>query len=412
MNSDHFHISFTATGDIASTLFNDAEELFTLLNRLRASNDRLYASGLQGSFVDEMQTRSGQIENQLRLLAEEIDEAGRDLLTVVEWARQLDTDAALLLGSYSSRMIAAIGVAAGGSMPRAEQIADSITRLQSVRGSLLAQLQQVEQQMNAPLPGLLNRVFGVHDDYQQMHTNLSASLAQVDQRIVELQTELATPPSSQPVVSPISEAGLLQPLAVDQPAETAVTPQDSPAQAVSTTTVRNQFIYQYDGRGNDTYACSLYSQAAVLEAMGFSFDEELIEARDLGLREGWYKEGGGSTGLGQPFAANNIPYEEYGFHDRTITPEAALDRLESELTAGNYAVLNIDAPKLSAYRGEVVGGHSIWVTGIRTDADGFTTHIIANDSYWGETREYPVDEFLTAWGSQFNYYGVFARNPE
>ncbi|MBN1566148.1 MAG: hypothetical protein JXA10_20085, partial [Anaerolineae bacterium] len=63
--------------------------------------------------------------------------------------------------------------------------------------------------------------------------------------------------------------------------------------------------YWHDQRWaeGDFYACALYAQASVLEALGYDFAAELAAARDLGQRDRWYAPDQGAIGLGQPLRA-------------------------------------------------------------------------------------------------------------
>lgn len=168
--------------------------------------------------------------------------------------------------------------------------------------------------------------------------------------------------------------------------------------------------YWHDQRyvAGDAYACALYAQASVMAALGLDFAEELAEARALGQRDNWFDPEQGAIGLGQPLYANGIRYQSFGSPlDETLTAERALYRLMRELSAGRFAIANVDATRLSYYRGSAIVRHTLWVTGLRLDARGRVTHVITNDSYRGPAVEYPVDEFMAAWASEFNFYAIF-----
>ncbi len=174
--------------------------------------------------------------------------------------------------------------------------------------------------------------------------------------------------------------------------------------------------YWHDQRWNpeDSYACALYAQASVMEALGYSFADALEDARALGLRDHWYDPNQGTIGLGQPLRVWGIPFEVYGSPIRSpIAPQRAMARLELELLAGHYPIVNVDAWQLSAYRGSAVRWHTLWITGIRLDAAGRPTAVIANDSLRGAAVEYAPGEFLAAWGSDaFNFYAIFVHTPD
>ncbi len=172
--------------------------------------------------------------------------------------------------------------------------------------------------------------------------------------------------------------------------------------------------YWHDQRweAQDNYACALYAQASVLEALGYDFPQELAAARELGLRDGWYAPGVGTIGLGQPLRAHGIAFDVFGTSiGGEITRREALIRLVRGLLAGDYVLANLDATQLAYYRGSSIIWHTLWVTGIRLSASGAV--IIANDSYRGAAVEYPLDEFLDAWGQEsLNYYAIFVHPTE
>jgi hypothetical protein len=175
--------------------------------------------------------------------------------------------------------------------------------------------------------------------------------------------------------------------------------------------------YWHDQRweSQDSYACALYAQASVLHALGYDFAEELRAARELGLRDGWYSPTTGAIGLGQPLRARGVRFEAFGTSvGGTITRRDALYRLRRALAVGQYAIVNLNAARLSYYRDSGVIWHTIWVTGLAMDANGEITTVIANDSLRGAAVEYPVNEFLDAWGHEsLNYYAIFVspRRP-
>jgi hypothetical protein len=280
--------------------------------------------------------------------------------------------------------------------------------LERIRADMLAQVNDIDQQLSNPLYNTVYQLMGIQDDYQAIRTGLLASIAGIDTKLADLQGEReqlqlaveASPPQRSGFAELLETPSI--PVVVADPPPQPSTIGDPQALAQY---VRNQNLVR-----GDSHACSLYAQTGVMAAMGYDFDTELQNARVLGVQDKWYTPGQGSSGLGQPFAAKGIPYEIYGF-DAGIASEAALNKLESELQAGHYPVISLDATKLSAYNGTGVVGHTIWITGVELDANGETTHIIANDSFWGKSTSYPVAEFMTAWGSQFSYYAAFARNP-
>jgi hypothetical protein len=170
--------------------------------------------------------------------------------------------------------------------------------------------------------------------------------------------------------------------------------------------------YWHDQRWvpGDAYACALYAQASVMHAQGYDFQAELDAMRALGQRDGWYDPRRGAIGLGQPFRARAIPYRSFGSPlDDSLTHDRALYRLMRELSAGRYVIVNVDAQILPYYHGSAIQWHTLWITGLRLDAAGRVTTIIANDSYRGPAVAYAVEDFLDAWASDFNYYGIFVQ---
>ncbi|HEX3051589.1 MAG TPA: hypothetical protein VHP83_13090 [Aggregatilineaceae bacterium] len=172
-----------------------------------------------------------------------------------------------------------------------------------------------------------------------------------------------------------------------------------------------QFLARFwHSQGEDVYGCALVAQASVLEALGYDFAAELDAMRELGQRDGWYDPNVGTIGLGQPLRAHDIPFDVFGTSLAAgLTPERALYELKRQLSAGRYAIVNLDAQQLAYYFGSAVRFHTVWVTGIRQDQNGNVISIITNDSLRGPLIEYPVAEFLAAWASQFNYYANFVH---
>ncbi|MCD4685503.1 MAG: hypothetical protein K8S97_06170 [Anaerolineae bacterium] len=175
----------------------------------------------------------------------------------------------------------------------------------------------------------------------------------------------------------------------------------------------SQFWHDQRWTEGDYYACALYAQASLLESFGYAFAAELAAARELGIAQEWYADDEGAQGLGQPLRAHGIAFVVHGSPDvPPILPERALWRLQLALSAGQSVIVNIDAPELAYYRGSHIKWRTIWITGLRLDAHGLPAHIVANDSYRGPAVEYPVEEFLRAWGNElFNYYGIFVTPP-
>jgi hypothetical protein len=410
--NDFVRIAFSNTEWGGKTLLGDSESLSQVLDHLHHANDDLTNTGLQGRFLDDLLARWGRIESALGIVADEMYETGQDLLIVVERFRCLDAECAALFYSQATNWLINLPAAGGLENPsmRLDHVERSIGAFQRIRADILKQLNEIDQQLDNPLYSTLYRLTGVHDDYESIRANLSASIAQIDNKLAVLQSEhealqlaveIAPPPLhgfAELIQSPATPLVLV----VDPP------PAPSQPSTIGDPQALEQYVHNQNLVKGDSHACSLYAQTGVMAAMGYDFNTELQNVRVLGSEDKWYTPGQGSSGLGQPFAAKGIPYETYGF-DAHIESDAALNKLESELQAGHYPVVSLDATKLSIYKGTGVAGHTIWITGAELDANGETTHIIANDSFWGKSVSYPVGEFMNAWGSQFNYYAVFAQ---
>jgi hypothetical protein len=442
MNENIF-IIFSLTQEAALGINADSQAMHDLFQKLQFAINGLYASGLQGAFVESFDTRCTEILNRLRYLRDETDESGRDLLAVVEILRQLDTQCALRFDTYSHEMIDGMGripVAAGGAYVgdanRLIVIDDSILRLRRIQESIRNHIADIDLQLQNKLGSLISSLFGY--DYEEMRAELVNSLARTETRIDELIAErtqieqtLANDVSLTEDQPSIQTNPLIGPNPVNINASITSAANFVGRSENLQSPTRRQYSYQYTGKGNDRLACALYSQVAVLEALGHNFDQELIEARELGLigadgkrgtEDDWFSETGAAEGLGQPFAANNIPYETYWGQQppngETITRESALNKLRSEIEAGNYPVLTFDAQQLSDFStgsrsDQAVKGHAAWIVGLQVNDTGEITDVIANDSHWGEIKYYPVDEFISAWGHPgYDYYAVFARKPD
>jgi len=305
---------------------------------------------------------------------------------------------------------------AGGSAAYRLGIVDfALAALQRMEVQMLTHLEDIERQMQNPIGNLLNAWWG--NDYAQMHDELAESLDANTTRMIELQIERAAIVQTLATTDvPVSSSdAVLEVPSQEGSSEVPSIPQTEPTHIIGipehlTSPVRRQ--YNHEGMETDLNGCSLFAQAAVMEAMGYDFEDELLDARKQGIEDKWYSASEGATGLGQPFAANNIPYETFGFDEKNeITAEDALTRLRNELEEGHYAVVNFDATQIAAFDNQHVEGHTVWIVGLQTDESGNPSHVIANDSHWGAIQTYPIEEFMAAWASDFKYYAVFAHPP-
>lgn len=350
--ADYIQLTFSITEETAQLLQQDAATIDDVLSELQRAMAALLSTGLRGAFLDQLQERFDHLLAQLRLLCDESAEAGRDLATVVAMARELDTECALHFDIYSTGLIAELGsspIAAGGGTvanpDRLLAIDEAIIRLRRIQESTRKHIADIDKQLqNSRFGSWISAAFGY--DYHQMRGDLSDSLARTDARIHELEAERVQVEAGLVTASDMAAVSEIQ--AIDETIDRAAQPeaeQPAPDGFIGNaenleSPARRQYSYQYDVNRNDTYACALYAQAAVMEGMGYNFDEELRAARALGEEEGWFTESGGSTGLGQPLAARNIPYEQYWGEPENgtelISRDDALIKLQSELEAGHY----------------------------------------------------------------------------
>lgn len=89
---DQFLMQFATTEGYASALRGNGESMQDILVRLQNASQYLYSGGLGGAFLADLQSRTQWMVDQLRQIADETSEAGRDLQTVVEWARRVDEE--------------------------------------------------------------------------------------------------------------------------------------------------------------------------------------------------------------------------------------------------------------------------------------------------------------------------------
>jgi len=99
---DQFFIEFAPAEGCASVLRSGGESLQDLQMRLQNTSNFLYSSGLEGAFLADLQSRTQRMVDQLRQIADETSEAGRDLQTVVEWSRRVDEECRLRFEQFSA----------------------------------------------------------------------------------------------------------------------------------------------------------------------------------------------------------------------------------------------------------------------------------------------------------------------
>lgn len=411
-NGDFFNIHFATGEHVSQEMLGKATVFEEIVRQLDRNLTALYDSGLQGRFLAALMGRSSVLLNELRRVTDELAEAGRDLQTVVEWARLLDAQTALTWMRGDELWLPD----SGGGAERLDHITTSINRLQLLQHTLREQLGEVRRQKDSRLNALL----GLRDDYEAMENQLEDTLARNEARVAQLQLEQAT----------LEQQALDQ--SVDQdPAQTEsgfgkILREQPRFNTVADTPPRYTDFRHRQYATGDTYGCVLYAQASVLEAMGFDFEETLNAGRAEGVSEGWYDntsaDGDPASGsqywaLGDMFESNSVPFERMGGTTEWSGSEipdqnAALQRLESELQHGHFPVVSFMATEVALYKGGNVNGHTVWVTGIERDATGQIESIVVNCSHFGKQITIPANEFLNGWGPpHFNYQAVFARRP-
>jgi uncharacterized protein YukE len=93
--ADHLKIVFSETEAAGRGFNQDAGWMSDTTQRLRNATDRLYGSGLRGSFVNTLDVRLDDFFRTLRYLCDEVNEMGDDLRAVADMAQQVDHRAAL-----------------------------------------------------------------------------------------------------------------------------------------------------------------------------------------------------------------------------------------------------------------------------------------------------------------------------
>lgn len=399
-SNDFFHLHFLPGETTSQEFAYAAGTLDERAQQVDRAVAVLFESGLRGTFVAAFQDRSARLLQTLRTLADEVAEAGSDLRTVVERARLLDAQIALQWMQGGGLL-----ADSGGGAGRLAHVGSSIARLETLQTDLRAKLAHVQRQKDSPV----NTLLGLRDDYAAMEMQLSDTISRNEARLEQLRLEQQALGRDAVQVESGFAKLLREPPGV-HPQVTAV-----PSYA--------DYSHRQYATG-DTYGCTLYAQASVMEAMGFDFTETLDAGRSEGVEEGWYDntsaDGDPASGtqfwaLGDMFESNGVPVERMGgtadWSGHTLPDqEAALERLQSELQRGRFPVVSFMATEVALYDGQHVNGHTVWVTGVETDAQGVVTSIVANDSHFGRQVTLPADQFVRGW-SEFKYQAVFARQP-
>ncbi len=112
--SDQIIIAFSETERVAQSLTQAGDNLFATHERLASSIETLYASGLQGAFLDLFVNNNRMLLNTLNTLAAETLESGTDLLRTVTNFRALDAECAAMFASYGLTGFSGGGGGGGG----------------------------------------------------------------------------------------------------------------------------------------------------------------------------------------------------------------------------------------------------------------------------------------------------------
>jgi len=89
---DYLHIEFSPVEQMGHGFVRNAQEVRQITGRLESAIEDLYASGLRGSFVGNLNARCQGIFSAFRLYSDKNDEIGEELLAFVRMARQLDAE--------------------------------------------------------------------------------------------------------------------------------------------------------------------------------------------------------------------------------------------------------------------------------------------------------------------------------
>lgn len=173
--------------------------------------------------------------------------------------------------------------------------------------------------------------------------------------------------------------------------------------------------------------CGFQATQNVLKAFG---ENPTLTELKASAGYGANKEGNYFDDFEKMFEANGVQVDSY---KKFSSDEKATQQLIDDLKAGKAVIARIDVKGLDTYWGTQEGGHAVWVTGVRTDADGNITHFVCNDSgnhidkyqngTWngssmesgsdgipdGQGIEYKAGEFLNAW-EEMEYSYIATRD--
>ncbi len=109
--TDYIHLQFSQGEQTGQAICAHAAALTNDLNRIRSSVNVLYATGLQGTFLDALTNQLDTLSQSLDRLCVNHDTAGRKLLSTVDQFRQLDAElAAMFAGTPAQRLAASLGI--------------------------------------------------------------------------------------------------------------------------------------------------------------------------------------------------------------------------------------------------------------------------------------------------------------
>jgi len=164
MTDDNVRIIFSQAEQTAQQLTQEAGVLYDGLDYLRRTLNSLLNAGFEAGFRAEIETRAAWIDQQLRTVADEVNESGHDLQTGAEKFREVDRECALIFDigwrDHADHEAALLGMIADN-----EQLLDHI---------------------NSELSGLnywKNLMAGTLDDYQRMQAETQARIFELRERL-------------------------------------------------------------------------------------------------------------------------------------------------------------------------------------------------------------------------------------
>jgi hypothetical protein len=356
--SDHFYIQFSDTEQTAQTLLQDGQALYDTLHRVQNVANRLYASGLQGSFLDDVQAHIVRMQDNLRYLASEGEEAGRDLHTVVEQARQLDADCARLFESID-------GAIAQKNFPALSptQARTSLNAWRKMRKDELEFIDELHRQTTG-WQGELNKIAGTHDDYRRLLLDAQRRLKEYDEHIALLEADV---PDYQDDLTlyEVKHPGFNRDELLDQ---------------------------------GDNPSCVIYAAMNMLVQQGVdisqSESEEIFrEFENLRGSNGYFPLEDAVTIFNR--YGYNVTLEQYRYSEST----QPVKHLIAEIQAGRPVYVGVR----NDFAGNADAAHAMVVNGVNLDANGNLESVRVSTNYTSTPAPeivIPADLFLSGWAAK------------